>query len=185
MPRGSGRIGAAVGPGRVEARREGHRGPSRFPRSGLGMLLVLLLAACDGIAPRPIHFGSEECAHCRMMISDERFAAQLLTTRGLAHSFDAIECLAGFVERGGVAADEVHSIWALDSRQPDSWVAIDDAVFLRSDAVRSPMGAGLIAFADAGAARRAQDELGGEVLRWREVLQAVRDGTLQDGHAHH
>jgi copper chaperone NosL len=150
------------------------------------LLLLLLFAACGGtIAPQAIHFGNEECDHCRMVISDERFAAQLLTTRGKAYTFDALECMAEFVDRGTVAAEDVHSLWVLDSQDPGSWLPADDAVYLQSPNVRSPMGAGLIAYDGVDAARRAQDEVGGEVLRWREVVQAVRDGALHSAHQHH
>src|SRR5690606_35879538 len=58
-------------------------------------VLALAPAAC-GVRPAHVHLGADECAHCRMVITDRRFAAQLLTDRGRSYLFDSIECLAAF-----------------------------------------------------------------------------------------
>lgn len=156
------------------------RAPLAYVRPLLA-LLALLASACT-IEPQPIHLGAEECGHCRMVISERQFAAQALTTKGRAISFDAIECLADWVRTGEeVAAAELHSLWVSDFASPESWLDARDAVFLRSDEVRSPMGAGLTAHASLDAARGYQAELGGDVLDWDGVVELIGS---QGGHAH-
>jgi len=145
-------------------------------------LAALLLAACS-VEPQPIHLGSEECSHCRMVISDRQFTAQALTAKGRAFKFDAIECLAGWV-RGddAVPAADLHSLWVADFADPEAWLPAEGAVFLKSPDVRSPMGAGLTAHASAEAARRVQADVGGEILTWSEVVALAE---RQGGHDHH
>jgi copper chaperone NosL len=156
--------------------------PFRLPHSAFCIGVVAVLAGCS-IGPQPIHLGSEECSHCRMAITDRQFAAQALNNRGLAFNFDAIECMADWVRAGeAVPAENLHSLWVTDFSDSETWLRAEDAVFLHSDQLRSPMGVGLSAHADREAARRYQGELGGEILGWTEVLALVE---RQGGHQHH
>jgi copper chaperone NosL len=140
-------------------------------------LVALLVTAC---APQPdaALWGMEECAQCQMVISDERFAAQVVDRRGKTYKFDAIECMAAFVDGGALAAGDIHSLWIADGR--DAWVAVEEAAFLYSANTRSPMGGGYTAHADGDAARRLQAEVGGELMTW----QQVRDRVALTGHDH-
>jgi len=60
-------------------------------RPGLAAALgaVLALAACrPPEGPQPIVYDREPCAHCRMLISEPRFAAQLEREEGEERSLD-------------------------------------------------------------------------------------------------
>lgn len=148
----------------------------------MAVLVPLLTLACD-IRPEPVHVGSEECAHCSMLISDRRFAAQLLNVRGKAFKFDSVECLRSFVQAGTVPATDVHSVWVTDLEAGDGWIAAADAAFLSSPELRTPMGGGLAAFASAGDARGMAEGLGGVVLTWQELLDT--DMGHEGHHASH
>ena len=135
--------------------------------------MVRGIAAGLGIEPADVHIGTEECAHCSMMISDRRFATQVLNTKGRSWKFDSIECLRAFVHAGTLGRDELHSAWVTDGND-ETWVRAETAAFLRSDAVRSPMGGGLLAFAAVSAAHAASEDAGdGTVMSWPEVLAAA------------
>jgi copper chaperone NosL len=137
------------------------------------LLLPLALLACGGVEPAEVHLGVEECAHCSMMISDRRFATQVLNTNGRSWKFDSIECLRAFMQAGTLHRDELHSAWVTDAND-EGWVRAEAAVYLQSDAVRSPMGGGLLAFAAAPAAHAAREDAGGgSVMSWPEVLAAT------------
>ena len=152
--------------------------------SALLLAALLLLAACaDG--PRQVQVGAEECAHCRMLVSENRFASQLVTDRGRSYVFDSIECMAEFLDEGTeVEEDRVGSLWVTDFTRPGEWLDVGEAHFLRSDELRSPMGMGLSAFADEAAAREHQAEHGGEILRWTEVRSLVAGTDVVGGHQH-
>jgi copper chaperone NosL len=150
----------------------------RLPRLALLLLLPALLVSACAPGPDALHWGMEECAHCQMVIGDERFAAQAVDRRGKTYKFDAIECMAAFVDGGAVAAADIHSLWIADG--PDSWTRVEDAAFLHSENMRSPMGGGYTAHATTEAARRLQAEVGGELLTWQDV----RSRVARTGHVH-
>jgi copper chaperone NosL len=149
-------------------------------RFGIGFLTFVLLGGC-AIEPQPVMLGAEECAHCRMVIAELDFAAQALNTRGKAYKFDAVECMAEWVVGGEVAPAELHSLWVADRADEGRWISVEEARFLRSDGIRSPMGRGLMAHASEGDARVHQRSVGGEVLDWGEVLALVQ----REGGSHH
>ena len=140
-------------------------------------LALAPLAGCGPAGPRAIRIGEEECAHCRMRISEERFAAQLLNDRGRVWVFDSIECLVEWTQQAAeVPEDRIAGWWVTDFEAPGSWLDATRATYLRSDGLRSPMGLGLSAYAGAPAARAQQGAHGGEVLDWAGI-QALVAGT--------
>ena len=153
---------------------------------------VLLLGGC-AIEPQPILLGSEECDHCRMVITERGFASQALTRTGKAHTFDAIECLVSWVitrEEGESGGESLHSLWVTDVSDGETWIEAEDAHFLRSETLRSPMGLNLSAYADVGVARMQREAFGGEILDWEGVLRLVRMDDMpgepggHGGHSH-
>jgi copper chaperone NosL len=144
-------------------------------------LALAPLAACGPAGPRAIRIGEEECAHCRMRISEERFAAQLLSDRGRSWTFDSIECMVRWTGDGAeLPEDRVAGWWVTDFEAPGRWLDATRAAYLRSDGLRSPMGLGLSAYAAAPAARAQQGAHGGDVLDWAGVraLVAGADGGM-------
>ncbi len=161
---------------------------SVHPTLGLLLITVLVtLSACsDG--PREVHIGTEECAHCRMMVSEEQFASQLMTDRGRHYVFDSIECMAEFLDHSEeVPEDRIQELWVSDFPDPGNWIPVAEAYFLRSDELRSPMGLYLSAYADLQGAQEAQTAFGGEILNWAEVRALVQETSVvgEPGHSAH
>lgn len=92
-------------------------------------MLVITLAACgppDG--PQPISWDREPCAHCRMLISDPSFAAQLHTADGAIESFDDPGCLFARLE---ARQPRVHALW-FHHRHEERWLPGDEVAFVRT-----------------------------------------------------
>lgn len=114
--------------------------------------LVLLIAAvgfsvssCGDAEPRAIDYGLENCAHCEMMIMDQKFAAQLINTHGKSYGFDAIECMLAFNENLKSSEKPV-TMWVKNYAEvSDQWLNIENSQLLISDKIKSPMGIGLLA----------------------------------------
>ena len=132
---------------------------------------VLAAAACRIPGPRSFVFGTDQCTHCHMTLADPRFAAQLVMTTGKVLPFDDAGCLATFVSTGGIEPRAVHSLWVSDFLRPDSLIPVADAVFLRSDSLRTPMDYRIVALRPGAAAERLRAQLRGTLLRWDEVLR--------------
>ncbi len=133
-----------------------------------------LLAGCgtaDLSRPPNVRFGEEACAFCRMIISDERFAAAVVINTGEAQKFDDIGCLilheAGQVRPG--AAYWVRSFTGQD------WLNAREATFVHSANVRSPMNHGLAAMPTAKAANELSKGNSGRTLGFSELPGLLGD----------
>jgi copper chaperone NosL len=145
------------------------------------LALAFLAAACSS-GPRAIQLGDEECAHCRMVIGDEHYAAQLTTERGRSYAFDDVACMAAFI--AAADSDTYRGQWVADFDNPGEWLPVEDAVFLKSPSLRTPMGGGASAHRSEEAARALLAEAGGATMNWNALLASTRtaDTHGHDGH---
>jgi copper chaperone NosL len=155
------------------------RAPASLRLTLAGTLAVLLLG-CGGREPQPIAFGEENCDYCRMTISDPRFGAELVTATGKVRKFDSVECLASF-HLANRAAGSPRGLWVSDFDRPGTLVPADSARFVGGGDARSPMGLGLVAFATEAGAEGMRRRVGGETMRWGEVLELVEQHRMQLG----
>ena len=143
---------------------------------GLIARLVLLGGlACGSPGPRPLAYGTEQCTHCHMTLADPRFSAELVTRTGRVLPFDDPGCLATFVATNGIPADQVHSLWVSDFLSHEL-VPVSEAVFLRSEAVSSPMDFHFAALRRGPRADSLRGALGGELLAWDSVVARLKPG---------
>jgi len=139
------------------------------------LAVMLTAAACGSPGPRPLAFGTEQCAHCHMTLADPRFAGELVTTTGKTIPFDDVGCLAMYVGTGGMSRERIGSLWVSDFAHPDSLFDVNQAVFLRSDSLSTPMDYHVVAFRQGGTADSVRAALGGELLSWDQVLRLVAE----------
>lgn len=112
-------------------------------------VFVVILAACgtDEIRPVDLEVG-DMCSFCRMAISERPFAAELIDNDGEAHKFDDIGCMLRYKEASGKPFQATF-VTDYESRM---WMRAEDAYFVRSTSIKTPMGSGLIAYATAAKA---------------------------------
>lgn len=130
-------------------------------------ILLLFLAACSQ-EPAEIHYKSDECAHCKMMIMDERFAAQIVTSKGKAIKFDAIECMIAYSNENDLDP-ETAKFWVSDFNNPGNWIEATQAVYVKSEEIQSPMGASLLALESQEESQAHLDQYPGKTLSWEEL----------------
>jgi copper chaperone NosL len=108
------------------------------------LLLVVMMPACTSgpLQPVPIDTQHDACAYCRMIASDPRLAAQIVTPGDEAKVFDDIGCLRDYVAKREVPRDAV--VFVADHRTGE-WVQASDAVYTLSTGRRTPMSSGIIA----------------------------------------
>jgi copper chaperone NosL len=94
---------------------------------------AVLLAACGPApGPEPIVWDKQACAHCRMLISEPAFAAQLRMPDGSTESFDDPGCLIA-----QLGARHPQAIWFHHVRE-ERWIPGDAVAFERVPG--TPMG---------------------------------------------
>jgi copper chaperone NosL len=132
-------------------------------------LSLLALGGCrPDRGPRPLRVGEDSCDYCRMAISDVRFGAQVRMTTGRVVTFDAVECLAGYIHAAGDST-RFAGVWVADYLGA-GMVGADSAHFVSGGTLHSPMGRQLTSFAPGIDADTLSARYGGTVLTWREVL---------------
>lgn len=131
------------------------------------LLLVVLFSACSQ-EPAEMHYGSDECVHCKMMITNPQFASQVVTEKGKALKFDAIECMAVYQRQH---SDELKGakLWVNNYENPGQWLLAPNAQFVKSEVVKSPMGESLLAFPSQEEAEKHLQDKPGKLLNWEEV----------------
>jgi copper chaperone NosL len=140
----------------------------------VGLIAAGMLAGCQpGNANRPpnVRFGEEACDSCRMIISDERFAAALVTALGDALKFDDIGCL--IKHEHGQLRPEV-TYWVRDFRGGE-WLNARGATYVHAPSVVSPMGFGLAARRSDDAANESSAGLKERILSFFELPDLVAE----------
>ncbi|MFN3337257.1 MAG: nitrous oxide reductase accessory protein NosL [Thermomicrobium sp.] len=135
----------------------------------VALLVTIPLAACQRqreLSPPQVRYGRDTCAECGMILSDARFAAAAATADGETVLFDDIGCLLIYRQK---QSPSWAAIWVHDL-DTQSWLQAENAWYLVSQGIRSPMGYGIAAFASQDAAQRRQTELGGDLFHWNELL---------------
>ncbi len=142
--------------------------------------ILAALALFAGCQPevRAVRYGEDACDHCKMTVSDDRFAAELVTSTGKTYVFDAIECMAEFVRDNPDIASDVHGLFVTPFNTPGTLIPIDQAFILHAETVRSPMAGNLAAFGAGMTPDAALNAFGGEVLTWDAVVDRV--ATVSD-----
>lgn len=131
------------------------------------ILLSLFLTVSCSVKSKPIQYGTEACHFCTMTIVDKVHAAQVVTTKGKAYSFDAIECMINYLHK--MNDDEIALFLTNELSQPEKLIDATTATYLQCEAIPSPMGEYLSAFSDEKMASVKSQELGGKLFNWEEL----------------
>lgn len=170
----------------ADVRAAGRAGDARATTTAALLVVALLLSACSSPKPATLVIGGDTCAFCGMMVSDPRFAAQVVTKTGKTYMFDAIECFIAFLAEDTVPADQIHSTWVANFDQPDQWLPAAEAYYLQAIDLHSPMGANLMAFRTQAALDTAKAEVRGMQRRYADLpALVIETGLIERVHAKH
>ena len=144
----------------------------------LTALLVLAAAACGSgsseAKPPEIRYGQDICDQCGMLISDERFAAAYVTAAGEARRFDDIGDLLAY---DAEHSEDVAAYWVHDYDTAD-WLGAEDASFLSTPGVTTPIASGLVALDERSLADELAESDGGDVMAWNELRTRFAAGEV-------
>ena len=145
-------------------------------------LTILAAAGCVSDCPPTVRYGHEECAHCRMIVNDERYAAAVVTPAGEARKFDEVSCLVDYLKD---QPGESGRLW-VRAHDATGWLDARTALYVHGPKLQTPMGSGLAAVADRPAADDLAKGLGGPVLTFDELAgflarQAEADAAAPGG----
>lgn len=137
-----------------------------------------LLGACRGeplSGPPALHLGRDECASCGMIVNEARCSCALLVREGDEREyrlFDDIGCMLGYEREheGAVVISRFVHDYATGA-----WIDGQTGAFLVAPEGRiiTPMGSGVVAFAERSAAEKKQRDTGGALTGLDGLAAAV------------
>lgn len=133
--------------------------------------LVMVTNISCSTAPEPIHYGKDGCHACKMTLMDNKFGAEIITTKGKVYKFDDINCMLGFLHGGELKKPGQATILIVDFSRPEKLIDAKAAKYIKSEAIRSPMASTIAAFETEASMSTLNQSWKGEVLSWNDLQQ--------------
>lgn len=130
----------------------------------------LVFFSCT-IESEKINYGKESCHFCSMTIVDKQHASEVVTTKGKVFKYDAIECMINDLNQRKNL--EIGLLLVNDYAQPGTFLKAEDASYLISEGIKSPMGAFLSAFGSNDQAQKPLEEYGGKIYNWESIQKQI------------
>lgn len=111
------------------------------------ILLIALsvgLNSCSPKGPEPIVIHSDACSFCEMKISDGKFGAELITSKGRVYKFDDLFCMKNYRKEN--ATTEFSGIYIHNFEGNNDLIDATTAYFVHHPSLKSPMGGNTAAF---------------------------------------
>ena len=110
----------------------------------LGLVIVTIIG-CETSEIKPVNiFPEDNCSHCRMAISDQSFASEIITNQTEVFKFDDIGCMEEFKRQESNVKIAATFVKEYESKR---WIPIEKS-FIVKTSIKTPMGSGKVAFAD-------------------------------------
>ncbi len=134
------------------------------------LLLILLagLGSCNA-GPEPIKTGVDQCYFCKMTVSDARFGAEMVSKKGKVFKFDDISCLLSYMKMDEGPSNADAKVYVVDFCGAHTLLDAQQAHFLKSDALKSPMGSNVAAFQHSDSLRNIQQHVAGNQIQWIDL----------------
>ena len=132
------------------------------------VLSIILLSGCN-VSPEPITVGKDNCHFCKMTISDSRFGGEVVSKKTKTYKFDDAHCVLGFIRSNSVKREDIAGIYFVDFAAGHEFVRAEDAYFLQSPALKSPMNGNIAAFKSEDSLHGALPTFYGNKISWEDM----------------
>ncbi|MFN8291081.1 MAG: nitrous oxide reductase accessory protein NosL [Chitinophagaceae bacterium] len=129
---------------------------------------LFMLSSCKS-GTEPIVVGKDQCHYCKMTVSDKRFGAEAISSKGKVSKFDDVKCLLLYLEAGSGTTAKGQTIYFTNFSGAHELIPSGKALLMKSDQLRSPMGGNIAAFADHDSLEKAAALLQGQPVQWNEL----------------
>lgn len=134
-----------------------------------GIALICTFTGCN-VEPEPIKIGQDNCHYCKMTISDNRFGAEVVTTKGKIFKYDELHCLSSAIADKEIDLKIINGIYFTDFAEPHGLVKREQGFYLISDEIKGPMGGNIATFSSRDNLLNFQKETGGSEISWEQLI---------------
>ena len=128
---------------------------------------TLFIASCSNSGPEPIAYNKDACDFCKMTISENTFAAEIITTKGRAYKFDDLACMLKYTDEN--VDMQVKNHYVSNFANGNELIDATSAFFIKHDEMRSPMGGNTAAFATKENANDYARKYKATILDWTDL----------------
>jgi copper chaperone NosL len=145
---------------------------AQYPKSIVSLIVTILcflLLSCNP-EPEPIQFGKDACSHCKMILMDNKFGAEIVTTKGKVFKFDDTSCMVTFIKDEHLPPENVAHYLIVDFTANGKLIDATSAYYVKSEELKSPMAGNVAAFQTTEALETHNTSWNGEKLRWENLI---------------
>ncbi len=127
---------------------------------------------------------NKTCVNCNMYIKSNTHNAKAVTEKNTLE-FDAIECLVDYIQEHN---NKTFTSFWVSNYTTGNFIKAENATYIISKAMPSPMGANLSAFKSAEDAQKIKEKKGGNLYSWEELqsfLLKKNNALIHNNHNHH
>lgn len=129
--------------------------------------VLFWLTSCEP-KPEALQYNKDACQFCKMTLVDKRFGAEIVTTKGKVYKFDDANCMINFMN-SSLDDREIAFKLIVDYTQPEKFITANEAFYLKSDTVHSPMNSHIAAFESYSTLEQYKKKWNAIYLSWGEL----------------
>ena len=95
-----------------------------------------------------------------MIVSDNRYGAEIITRKGKVYKFDDSHCLLSFIQSKAVEKKEMSTVYFTDFTGNHTLIKADDAFLFQSESFRGPMNGNIAAFSNEDSMKKIAQQQG-------------------------
>ncbi len=137
------------------------------------IIISLLIVSCT-TKPEPLVAGKDACVHCKMPVADTRFGSEIISDKGRIYKFDDINCMLQWSRQSSNINAGSANFYVVNYFDQIDLMNAADAVYLKSDNLRTPMNSGFAAFANKEDAEKLLKDDGGVLVDWNFVQNEIK-----------
>jgi copper chaperone NosL len=104
-----------------------------------------------------------------MVISEKQFAAEIISTNDEVFKFDDIGCMLNYIEKHQMQ-HKIGARYVMDFEKRN-WILAEQASFVATNEIQTPMGGGYLAFQNNEKAQSAIQRFKGRLLTYSQLIQ--------------
>ena len=132
--------------------------------------LMMSLSSCNA-GPQPINAGTDNCYFCKMTISDVRFGAEIVTTKGKIFKFDDVHCMLSYLKTKDVQPGNIKDHYLAIYSGSHQLINVNKSFLLQADELRSPMGGNIAAFDNSDSLKIIEQRFSGKAVNWSDLIK--------------
>ena len=132
-------------------------------------LILLVSVSCVTKEAEPIKLNSDACEFCKMKISDGKFGAELITSKGRIYKFDDMHCMINYHKEN--LTTNIQSFYIHDFSQNNILIPAETAFYAKGGEINSPMRGNIIAVKTEEEANKVIEKYKANPTSWSEIIK--------------